>query len=291
MSPAYSGLPDFARAVGVYYAPAISQSTWRVVAPLPFGMQPGDSTVIIDAPPASVPELRVRAFCDGAPAHDVCLTESDTPGRLIGRLCWPEPSNKAQAYLYYSGEEIGSITVSRWSGTQNWRITVDRYFDEEQRRLEAQLQTKSESQEFEQGIVRLLALLGLAPIWYGSKHFRSKPDLAAFSKFSDKRFVVLGECTGQKPASKFTPLLARAEELRISFGMNPVTIFPVVFTPCDVSPADTRDASQDGIIVVGKPQLLELLDGARNGWGPWQLLRYLESLLTPTPPGAFAWED
>lgn len=280
MKPPYSGLQDFGRAVGVPYSRTISQSVWDVVAPLPFGMQSSDDGVIVQAPPATLPHLSVRAFCEGAAPHDVPLTKSEAAGQLVGKLGWPNDSDSAHAYLYYSGEEIGSATVRRWRGTENWRVATDKYFDEGQRKLEAQLQARDESQEFEQGIVRLLALLGLSAIWYGSKHFRSKPDLAAFSKVGGQRFVLLGECTGQKPSSKFTPLLARLAEVQTYLGANSVTILPVVFTPCDVSPADTRDASHDGIIIVGKPQLFELLAGARYGWSAKEVVHYLESLLS-----------
>jgi hypothetical protein len=282
MKPAYSGLADFARAVGVPYDPRTSQSVWKIVAPLPFGMQPNDDGVIIQAPPKTLPHLSVRAFCEGWASQDVRLSQSEAAGQILGKLDWPGTSDKAQVYLYYSEEEIGSLTVRRWRGTENWRVAIDAYFDEEQRKLEAQLQARGESQQFEQGIVRLLALLGLPAIWYGSKDLQSRPDLAAFFTIDGERFVPIGECSGQKPSSKFTPLLARLAELQTRLGLNSVTILPVVFTPCDVSPADTRDASHDGIVIVGKPQLAELLAGARHSWSAQQVLQYFQSLLSAT---------
>ncbi|HVP52093.1 MAG TPA: hypothetical protein VMT05_08300 [Terriglobales bacterium] len=281
MKPAYSGMADFARrAIGVSYDPRISQSVWDIVAPLPFGMQPNDDGVVVQAPRTALPQVSVRAFCEGSAPHDVCLVDSEPEGQLVGKLDWPGSSDSAQAYLYYSGEEIGSVAVTRWRGTENWRVAADKYFDGEQRKLEAQLQARGESQEFEQGIVRLLALLGLPTIWYGGKHFHSRPDLAASFTIDGERFVLVGECVGQKPSTKFTPLLARLEELRTYLGVNSVTILPVVFTPCDVSPADIRDASHDGIIILGKSQLAELLVGAAQNWSVKQVLQYLESLLS-----------
>ena len=104
-----------------------------------------------------------------------------------------------------------------------------------------------------------------------------RPDLAAVCEYAASRFVLLGECTLEKPHSKFTPLKARTAELQGLLG-SWADVVPVVFTACEPAAGDFASASADGIILVGQEKLSGLLRLVATGPKPKEVLEFLRMM-------------
>jgi hypothetical protein len=229
-------------------------------------------------------QLRVIGFFDTGHAtaklQDVVIPNDNSRlGVVSGAIPWPEKSRTGKLFLYFQNHETGSVSVRRWAGTTNWRIQVQEFFDGSRTILKKGLEARKEQTELELAVVRLLNELRTPTIWYGDRQYQDRPDLAACMESKNEWIVLLGECTVQKPSVKFTPLLTRKRELQGSL-QGEVRVVPVVFTSSTLSSADKEQARQDEIALVGADELATLLKGVDQGWGPEQVIEYLNDLLT-----------
>lgn len=285
-TPSFNGVPDLIRHLAAPFDKNQNQTSFEVVAPLPFSMTCSDNTVVVEGPSESLSQLRVIGFFDTgqcsiqfADAGRSKELPNDVFGRITAEIPWPRQSTNGTLFLYLNSHEIGSVKLSRWAGTPNWRVQVQEYFDPGKAILKKGLNARKEQTEFEQTVTRLLTDLQLPAKWYGDRQFQDRPDLAACLELNNDWIVILGECTVQKPSVKFTPLLSRRRELEALFQQD-ATIIPVVFTSSTLSVADKEQARQDRIVLVGADELAQLMDGVDNLWGPERVIAYFKELLT-----------
>lgn len=178
--------------------------------------------------------------------------------------------------LYFGEENIDRLKIGRWHGTSNWRLTVDSFFDPGQKFLKEALRGSVSSDAFEHAVARLLTLCDLPVIWYGKSRVSGRPDLAVAYERGTSRFVLLGECTIDKPHSKFSSLKARAAELsELLSGW--ARVLPVVFTACEPAASDFASVAADGIVLVGRERLVELLKLAETGPSPNAVVELLRT--------------
>jgi hypothetical protein len=254
-----------------------------------------DSSVTVSGPSTAMPQLRVIGFFDKGRATTQ-LKETGIPSDnsrlrlLTGTIPWPEKSRSGKLFLYFQNHEVGSVSVRRWIGTTNWRIQVQEFFDESRTLLKRGLEGRKEPMEFELAVVRLLNELRTPTIWYGDRQYQDRPDLAACIELKNEWIVLLGECTVQKPSVKFTPLLTRKRELDKSLHGD-VRVMATVFTSSTLSSADKEQARQDGIALVGADELAMMLQGVEQGWGPDQMIAYLNGLLTAPLELPIRWQS
>lgn len=252
----------------------------EVVAPLPFAMYANNSVVTVAGPRSALHKISVTGFFEVGDRtlrlRGSRMSRKPSLRSISGPITWPERSNSGKLFLYFGKHEIGHINVRRWSGSSNWQLSAHEFFDPTHALLKTGLQERKEAEQFETAVVRLLNELQIPAVWYGAKRYGDRPDLFASIQNGHHRWVLLGECTGQKPSDKFTRLLTRRRELT-DLLQNEVQIVSVVFTPSTVSGVDKKQAREDGIIIVGADELAMLLGGLKLAWGTENVWQYLNS--------------
>jgi len=296
-TPSFNGVTDLIRHLGAPFDKHQNQTSFEVVAPLPFSMACSSDKVVIRGPSASVPQLRLIGFFDTGQGSvqlaDICKADDlpkDIFACVTAEIPWPRMSTNGTLFLYMNNHEIGSVKISRWVGTPNWRVQVQEYFDPGRAILKKGLSARKEQTEFEQTVTRLLADLQLSATWYGDRQFQDRPDLAVCLELKNNWIVILGECTVQKPSVKFTPLLSRQQELEALFKQD-ITIIPVVFTSSTLSVTDKEQSRQDGIALVGADELVQLTNGVDQMWGPEEVIAYFKELLTAPLDFPIQWQS
>ena len=268
--------------LGISFNWSQNYTTFEVVAPLPFSMHSTGTAVKVAGPPAALRKLRVRGFFDTGNAMFRLKRGSREKGpykSAAGSIPWPNKSTHGKFFLYFGKHEVGSVQTQRWRGSTNWQHAVHEFFDANHALLNTGLQARKEPELFEMAVVRLLNELQVPAVWYGGKQYQDRPDLVASIQSEQEWQILLGECTGQKPADKFTRLLTRQDEL-MNLLQGEVRVLPIVFTPSTVSSADKKQARQDGIIIVGAHELALLAQGIGRGWNAMDVLSYLQNLLS-----------
>jgi hypothetical protein len=278
----FSDVADFFSHLGISFNWTQNYTTFEVVAPLPFSMHSTETAVKVAGPPAALRKLRVASFFDtgNAIVRLKRITKEKAPYQsAAGSIPWPDKSTHGKFFLYFGKHEVGSVQIQRWGRSTNWQHAVHEFFDANHTLLNTGLQARKDSELFEMAVVRLLNELQVPAVWYGGKQYQDRPDLVACIQGELEWQILLGECTGQKPADKFTRLLTRQDELT-KLLQGEVRILPVVFTPSTVSSADKKQARQDGVIIVGANELVVLVQAISRGWGAIDVLNYLQSLFS-----------
>jgi hypothetical protein len=242
----------------------------QIVAPLPFDMdyQNDEAFLTVKAPQEAFShQMQLSVLFESESQIEKVsqenLADPDQDGMVEWRvlLMWPAGARQATAKLYFDEEFIEEVKFTRWKDTISLRVVLDSYFDPGHAGLRKLLQS-TKPDDFECGVVKLLNILGVPAIWYG-KLFNDRSDSAAVFQFEGKNLALLIECTRQKPANKFTPLLVRAKELETQLH-GECEVVPIVFVTSAVSTADFEQAASDKIILadsVTVNELLELLKG------------------------------
>lgn len=266
--PAYDGLEGLCKFFGCRYLPNIStQASVEVKAILPFKTAVREDQLFVECPSAFAPKISARCFLSGHESVRVSYSQylpvSDRKDwvSIPFAIEWPTNVAQAEADVLYDGQELERVTVRHWASGANWRVLADGYFDPGSKLLKEALNGGSQnvkdekrSEAFEQAIVRLLNLGGIAATWHGALRVSGKPDLAAYCEVPGRRIVLVGECTLEKPNAKLSSLRARLGSLLERVG-NSAELLAVVFTACDPVPSDYSDAAQANITLVGRNEL------------------------------------
>jgi hypothetical protein len=292
-TPSFNGVKDLLRNLNARYDKNQNRTSLDIIAPLPFSISSTDKTVTIAGPSASLRQLSVVGFFD----RDRAIAQLPAQGFegntglavTSGVIPWPEHSRSGTLFLYYKTYEVGSVAVRRWLGTTNWKTQVQEFFDPGRSIFNRGLEGRKEQTGFELAVVRLLNELRIPAVWYGDKQYQDRPDLVGCIEFENKWIVLLGECTVQKPSTKFTPLLTRKKDLE-KLMQDDIEIRPTVFTCSTVSSADKEQARQDGISLVGADELAAMLHGIDQEWGPKEVIEYLNRLLTESLDIPIRWQ-
>lgn len=131
--------------------------------------------------------------------------------------------------------------------------------------------TKPQSQDFERGIVALLALGRIPALPMGHKGPNNSFDVLGFA---DDQRIIVGECSVVEPSSdKLDKLMGRANQLQARLGQfsRGVRVLPVVFMPSNlesVSPTTTSMARERRIHLVWGSQLAKLAQDIQAGTTP-----------------------
>ncbi len=287
-TPCYDGLSGlFAHLIpGVSYR-GRDNTFLEIVAELPFELRAADkgSILIEGSPLTPADSLSARCFYGpgagmlpsvmGFQPQDAGEAESGQLQWTI-RPDWPDKAANARIVLLFEGHEVQTLQVDRWPTVGNLRQMVDAYFDPSQERLTKALLDRgsTKSREFELGVARLLTLLGLPVVWYGEGASEAKPDLGGYLENGP---VLLVECTLEKPSVKFSGLAERAKELEEKIGTE-ADIFAAVFTRAEPVDSEKEQALEYGVVLVGRPEIKELLEMLNTGAGTVEALSYLVKL-------------
>ena len=281
--PPYDGLPGLLRSMGSQINPhnSTDSALLGVRAVLPFNTDFDNRFIAVECPYLALGGLKVLCFfSSGETAEIYAANTSESNRQGIARvefpINWPLECSQGTAHLYFGEEHVDQLKIGRWHGTSNWRLTLDSFFDPEQKFLQEALRGRAGSEAFEHAVARLLAICEIPVIWYGQSRVKGKPDLAAVYERSDSRFILLGECTLEKPHSKFSPLKARAAEIA-AWLANWARVLPIVFTACEPVTSDFSNAAADGIVLVGRDKLLELLKLVQRGPRSNEVLEFLRT--------------
>lgn len=285
-STPFNGLQGLFRAMGSNIIIGSSDQTQvYLTAVLPFDARIQETQIEVRCPESLASRLWVQFFFSPAGSFRSMYSEhlpvAGRPGWCIVPFAipWQPETFSADAHIYYAEEEIDKfLSLGHW-GTGNWRLAVDNDFDPGARLLQEALAADKKSDAFEQAVVRLLNLAGIAATWYGTSREGGKPDLAAYYEDPHRRVLLLGECTLEKPQVKFSPLKSRADKLSKSLG-EVASVLPIVFTSCDPVEADYNNAANDGILLLGRNQVAWLFQLIRDNARPSQIMKELEQSLT-----------
>jgi hypothetical protein len=232
----------------------------ELCAVVPLALSRSGDGILVSASSPVMERLRARAFFGGR-GTDIVINQTskggDTSETHIA-IPWPPEKREGNVRLFLEGMEVGSVAVRRWLGTKNWRVVLHDYFDPGWQLLNSALLERGDTDEFECAVVKLLSLLQVPTMWYGKGSVHGRNDLASVVEWEGRPLVVLGECTGQKPSAKFTPLLQRKAELEHVL-QGEVAVLPAVFTSGEVALADVRQAKNDEIALVGSDELRRLV--------------------------------
>lgn len=262
-------------------------STVQCIAPLPFTLNHNEEAgLTLDAPTKAFEQgLTVTIFFKpGTTTQQHTITakaaqESTTLNHRTWQheITWPAKARYATIFLHYNNKTIQQQDITRWPHARTIRVAVDNYFDPTRQHLDhALFKEKKQARVFEQGVVRLLNLLGIPFVWYGGQGIENRPDLAATIEddTSTTPLVLLGECTIENPQQKFSSLLARTKELE-TIVRDEALIIPIVFTRAPAIEID--DARDYGIILSGETELKHLLSMLDNPPPPRDVLTFLRS--------------
>lgn len=282
--PPYDGLPGLLHSMGSQTNPHnfTDSALLGVRAVLPFNTDFDDRLIAVECPYLALGGLKILCFFSSGETAEIYAANTFASNRHgIARvefpINWPPECSQGTAYLYFGEEHVDQLKIGRWHGTSNWRLTLDSFFDPEQKFLQEALRGSAGSEAFEHAIVRLLGICELPVIWYGQSRVKGKPDLAAVYERGDSRFILLGECTLEKPNSKFSPLKARADELGELLA-NWARVLPIVFTACEPVTSDFANAAAGGIVLVGRDRLLDLLKIVDSGPRSNEVLEFLRTM-------------
>ena len=292
--PAYNGLDGLLQFMGSTHRPGTSahESLVEIKAVLPFNAVIQDERVVLECPEALAPKLSVLFFFDTHESVSVPYKDdsplSGRPGLVSVQFdpSWPQNSLHAEAHVNYDGEELEVLPVRHWTNNVNWRVTVDLYFDPDSKLIKQALtgdgQEQNEqkrSEAFEQAIVRLLNLGGIASTWHGTLRHSSKPDLAGYCELPGRRIVLLGECTLEKPSVKLSTIKSRADKLRESIDES-VEVLPIVFTTCAPVELDYTEAAKACIALVGRNEIAAIQGLVERNGGAAEIIQQIEQTIT-----------
>jgi hypothetical protein len=249
----------------------------HVLAPLPIDIQYNED-LLVRAPLGKPIDVRCF-FAEGAgPLQPVALTRgADGRGGGSVAIDWPGTATQATIALLTEDNIILETIIARWPHAPSLRLRMNTYFDPAHVELRKFL-TSQDPKGFEEGVVRLLNLLGLPAVWYHSTKGGRRPDAAAFHARQDRSAVVLAECTTEKPAEKLSQLRTRAQELREHLA-GTCDILPVIFASCPVHDDELTAAAEHRISLVGAEDLRKLVDFLDTDPTPaatYQVLQYLQ---------------
>ena len=247
------------------------QALVEIKAVLPFKIITEGDQIFVECPKLIAPKLSILVFFSG---HESRTVRSSKHAPISGRpkcvlvpfhIDWPSNVLQAEVHVLYDKNEVETLTIRHWASAANWRIAVDSYFDPETRLLKEaldgdgqRLKSQNRSEAFEQAIVRLLTLGGVAATWHGAIRQSGRPDLAGYCELPGRRIALIGECTLEKPNAKLDAVKSRMGAVRELAG-DSVEILPVVFAACDPIQADYENAAKEGIALVGKNEIAGLL--------------------------------
>lgn len=281
--PAFNGMRGLLKTFGTNFLAQPSDGTdIGVIASLPFKMMGSKGSVVLESPGSSFGHMRLVYFfspkgqAELSVASNTAETSRSTMVTTRVETPWPDGTIDASVYLYYDSDKLDYLhRLARWSGSSNWRVAVDDFFDPGHKFFEKCLKGKEGSISFEHAIVRLLALGGVPVVWYGKGREKGKPDLAGFVA-SHQAVTILGECTLEKPHSKLTPLKSRSAEVERTLSSE-VDVIPVVFTSCDPASADYEYAARENIVLIGSRELDKLWSIVRDNATSAETLEYIRS--------------
>lgn len=288
--PAFNGLKDLQAKhfrgleLGTY-----SNCNVLIACQIPFELECSSAGLEVIMPShVSNEPVQVRGFFE--PTGGNTLLELKEAGRnglalkkLRGKITWPEGSERVNATLLYDRLHITDGEFSRWPNAGNIRVATDVFFDSEHKSLDAGLfrLVGTGNKSFEKAVTRLLVLVGIPAINYSSGDDR-RPDIAATVMRADKKpIVLLGECTRERPIEKFSALRERASELS-ALLQEQADILPLVFAQCNPVASDYESASEHGIALVGKQEIIQLFQWLSSPLSTEEVIAYLESLIRPT---------
>lgn len=292
--PPYNGLIGLLRFLGCRNLPNSSsdEGLIEVKAILPFRTTIQEDQVFVDCPISLAPEVSVLFFFSGHESTTVTYSERfpiSTGANWASvpfRIDWPSNASQAEAHVLYNDQEVEVITVRHWASGANWRVTVDSYFDPESKLLKEALRGENQSLKenqrselFEQAVVRLLSLGGIAATWHGAIRLSGKPDLAAYCEVHGRRIVLIGECTLENPNAKLSSLRSRMDALLELVG-NSAELLPVVFTACDPVPSDYSDAAKANIALAGRKEIGWILSLVEKNAGVSAIIKQIENIKT-----------
>lgn len=289
--PPFNGLDGLLRFAETSHRPNTSsdQALVEIKAVLPFKIITSEDQIFVECPKSVARKLSILIFFSG---HESKTVRYSKQSLIAGRkncvsvpfqIDWPSNVSQAEVHVLYDKNNIETVTVRHWAIAANWRIAVDSYFDPETRLLKEalsgdgqRLQSHNRSEAFEQAVVRLLTLGGVAVTWHGAIRQSGRPDLAGHCELPGRRIALIGECTLEKPNLKLDALKSRMGAV-LQLADDSVEVLPVVFTACEPIQADYESAAREGIALVGKNEiawLLELIE--RNAKLP-DIIKQIES--------------
>lgn len=291
--PAYNGLDGLLRSMGSSSRPdaGSNEAVTVVEAILPFRTTVEEEHVIVQCPESLVSHLSVLFFFSPHESNNVQYAEASkiTSGSnaiVKFPIPWPAAASDAEAHVRYDSEEVERISVRHWATGANWRVRLDQYFDPGSKLLKAALtdlarnsKEGKRSEAFEQAIVRLLNLGGIAAIWHGALRHSGKPDLAAYCGIPGRRIALLGECTLENPAAKLSTLKSRLSEAR-GLMADSADVLAVVFTACEPVESDYAEAAKAGIALLGRNEIANVQQLVERNAGAEAIIKQIENSIT-----------
>jgi hypothetical protein len=292
-TPPYNGLNGLLEFMGSVNRPNTSgnEALVEIKAILPFDIKVLEDQVIVECPAPLASKLSTLFFFSAHEsvtvpysAEPVSLSSSNR-GVVPFPIPWPGAVPQAEAHVRYNEEELERITIRHWTTGANWRVTADSYFDPNSKLLKQALRGEAQNQKeekrseaFEQAIVRLLNLGGIAATWHGSLRHSGKPDLAAYCQIPGRRIVLVGECTLEKPNAKLSTLKSRIGKLREKIAQS-AEVLAVVFTACDPVQADYTEAAKANIALVGCNEIACIEELVEGNAGPSSIIKQIENTI------------
>jgi len=304
--PPFNGLDGLLRFAETSHRPNSSsdQALVEIKAVLPFKVITAEDQIFVECPKSVASKLSILVFFSGHESKAVRYSkQSPVAGRakcvlVPFQIDWPSNVSQAEVHILYDKNDIETVTIRHWASTANWRVAVDSYFDPETRLLKEalsgdgqRLKSQNRSEAFEQAIVRLLTLGGVAVTWHGAIRQSGRPDLAGYCEVPGRRIALIGECTLEKPSAKLDALKSRLRDV-LPLAGDSVELLPVVFAACDPIQADYTNAAKEGITLVGKNEiawLLELIE--RNAKLPEIIKQIENSMIINNPPEIDRWGE
>jgi hypothetical protein len=300
----FNGLDGLLRFAETSHRPNTSsdQALVEIKAVLPFKIITEGDQMFVECPKSVASKLSILVFFSG---HESKTVRSSKQSPIAGRancvlvqfkIDWPANVSQAEVHVLYDKNEIETVTIHHWASAANWRIAVDSYFDPETRLLKEaldgngqRLKSQNRSEAFEQAIVRLLTLGGIAATWHGAIRQSGRPDLAGYCEIPGRRIALIGECTLEKPSAKLDALKSRLRDV-LQLADDSVEILPVVFTACEPIQADYESASREGIALVGKKEMAWIRELIERNAKPPEIIKQIENSRTVSDvPGVARW--
>lgn len=304
--PRYNGLDGLLQFVGTRHRPNSSsdQALVEIKAVFPFKTTIQEDQIFVDSPKSVAPKVSTLFFFSGHESMTVRCSKqfpiADQPNfvSVPFHIEWPSNVSQAEAHVLYDKKEVETVSIRHWASRANWRVAVDSYFDSEARLLKEALRGDSQrlkgekrSEAFEQAIVRVLTLAGMAVTWHGDIRQSGRPDLAGYCEVPGRRIALIGECTLEKPSVKLSTLKSRLSEVLQLVG-DSAEVLPVVFTACDPIQSDYDSAATEGIALVGRSQIGWILELVERNSGVSEIIKQIENTRTINSfPNIARWEE